>query len=188
MFTVLCYSVQGTVWSHLVHCCATDFSGLTWRCICGTTKNSQTFFLNSSRSVQGKKHRSWWKISPNLPITALPLQARRMWALDPVHRYLWKPCKTFHRDHPQMLRFDMWFKWKQYLDQWSATFPELRAKNTLHGMVGRTNFPPTIPFLLLLLNLGNLWNFNQINYWFSQFITKPKNVTYSTFIVPCRLS
>jgi len=31
-------------------------------------------------------------------------------------------------------------------------------------MTDRTNLPSTIPFLLLLLNLGNLWNFDQINF------------------------
>ena len=36
-------------------------------------------------------------------------------------------------------------------------------KQILQGTVGRTNFPPTLPFPLLSLNLGNLWNFNQIN-------------------------
>ena len=36
-------------------------------------------------------------------------------------------------------------------------------KQTLQCMAGRTNYPPTILFPLLLLNLGNLWNFNQIN-------------------------
>jgi len=45
-------------------------------------------------------------------------------------------------------------------------------KQTLQCMAGRNNFPPTIPFLLLLLDLGNLWNFNQINSWFSQSLTK----------------
>jgi len=45
-------------------------------------------------------------------------------------------------------------------------------KQTLQGMAGRTNFPSTIPFPLLLLNLGNSWNFNQINSWFSQFVMK----------------
>jgi len=35
-------------------------------------------------------------------------------------------------------------------------------KQTLQGMAGRSNIPPTIPFPLLLLNLGSLWNFNQI--------------------------
>jgi len=37
---------------------------------------------------------------------------------------------------------------------------------TLQGMWSRFNFPPTIPFHLLfmmLLKLGNVWNFNQIN-------------------------
>jgi len=40
-------------------------------------------------------------------------------------------------------------------------------KQTLQCMAGRTNFPPTIPFPLLfmmLLKLGNLWNFNQIKF------------------------
>jgi len=40
-------------------------------------------------------------------------------------------------------------------------------KQTLQRMAGRTNFPPTIPFPLLfmmLLKLGNLWNFNQIKF------------------------
>jgi len=36
-------------------------------------------------------------------------------------------------------------------------------KQTLQGMAAHTKFPPTIPFLLLLLNLGNLLHFNQIN-------------------------
>jgi len=39
-------------------------------------------------------------------------------------------------------------------------------KQTLQGIAGRNNFPPTTPFPLLfmmLLKLGNLWNFNQIN-------------------------
>jgi len=36
-------------------------------------------------------------------------------------------------------------------------------KQILQGMVGRTNFPPTILFLLLLLNIENLLNFNRIN-------------------------
>jgi len=31
-------------------------------------------------------------------------------------------------------------------------------KQTLNGMAGRTDFPPTIPFLLLLLNLGIILN------------------------------
>jgi len=41
-------------------------------------------------------------------------------------------------------------------------------------MASRTNFPPTIPsplLLMMLIKLGNLWNFNQIDSWFSQ---KPK--------------
>ena len=36
-------------------------------------------------------------------------------------------------------------------------------KQTLQSTAGHNNFPPTIPFPLLLLNPGNLWNFNQIN-------------------------
>jgi len=36
-------------------------------------------------------------------------------------------------------------------------------KQTLQRMAGRINFPPSIPVPLLLLNLGNLWDFNQIN-------------------------
>jgi len=52
---------------------------------------------------------------------------------------------------------------------------------TLQNMAGCTNFPLTIAFPLLfimLLNLGNLRNFIQINSWFSQFITKPKHTAY----------
>ena len=61
--------------------------------------------------------------------------------------------------------------------------PVADQKQTQQDMAGRTNFPPTIPLPLLLLNLGNLWNFNQINSWFSQFVTKVQNATehiYST--------
>ena len=36
-------------------------------------------------------------------------------------------------------------------------------KQTLQGMAGRNNFLPMIPFSLLLLNLGKLWNLNQVN-------------------------
>jgi len=46
---------------------------------------------------------------------------------------------------------------------------------TVQSMAGRTNFPPTIPFLLLLLNLRNSWNFNQINSWFPYFTSKAQN-------------
>jgi len=52
--------------------------------------------------------------------------------------------------------------------------PVAGQNQTLQGMAGRTNFPPTIPFPLLLLNLGNLWNFNQINSWFSVCNGSPK--------------
>jgi len=38
-------------------------------------------------------------------------------------------------------------------------------KLTPQGMASRTNFPSTLPLPLLLLNLGYLWNFNQINSW-----------------------
>jgi len=57
-------------------------------------------------------------------------------------------------------------------------------------MPGRTDFPPTIPvpLLFMLLKLGNLLNFNQIYSWFSQFITKTKNITYSTFTAQCGFS
>jgi len=57
----------------------------------------------------------------------------------------------------------------------------------MQGMAGRTNFPPTIPFILLfmmLIKLGYLWNFNQINSWFSQLITT-ESMPYSTFIALC---
>jgi len=53
-------------------------------------------------------------------------------------------------------------------------------KQTLQCMAGRTNFPATILFPLLLLNLGNLWNFNQINSWSSYFTTKTQR-----FICSC---
>jgi len=57
-------------------------------------------------------------------------------------------------------------------------------------MPGRTDFPPTIPvpLLFMMLKLGNLLNFNQIYSWFSQFITKTKNITYSTFTAQCGFS
>jgi len=61
-------------------------------------------------------------------------------------------------------------------------------KQTLQGMAGRFNFPPTIPFpllFMLLMKLGNFLNYIEINSWFSQFIKKTQNVTYSTFIVQC---
>jgi len=37
---------------------------------------------------------------------------------------------------------------------------------TLQGMAGRTYFPSTIPVPLLFMmsKLGNLWNFNQLNF------------------------
>ena len=49
-------------------------------------------------------------------------------------------------------------------------------KLTLQCMAGRTNLPQIIsfPLLFMLIKLGNLWNFNQIHSWFSQFVTKPK--------------
>jgi len=52
----------------------------------------------------------------------------------------------------------------------------------------RYNFPPTITFPVLLIKLGNLGNFNQINSRFSQFIMKAQNATYSTFIAQCGFS
>jgi len=55
-------------------------------------------------------------------------------------------------------------------------------KQTLQGMAGRNNFPPTIRFPLLLMMLlkhGNLWNFNQFNTCFSQFITIAQITIYS---------
>jgi len=39
-------------------------------------------------------------------------------------------------------------------------------KYTLQGMLGRTNFRPTVPFpflFMMLSKLKNLWNYNQIN-------------------------
>jgi len=38
-------------------------------------------------------------------------------------------------------------------------------KQNLQGMAGRTNFPLTIsdPLLFMILKLGNLWNFNEID-------------------------
>jgi len=59
---------------------------------------------------------------------------------------------------------------------------------TLQGMVGRTNFPSTILFPLLLLDLGNLWNCNQIKSWFSQFITTAENVTNTVRFLICSSS
>ena len=47
-------------------------------------------------------------------------------------------------------------------------------KQTLQGMASRTNFPPTIPFPLLLLNLGNLLSFNQIDSDFAVRNESPK--------------
>jgi len=47
-------------------------------------------------------------------------------------------------------------------------------KQTPQGMVNRTNFPRTILFPLLLLHLGNLWNFNQITLDFHISQRKPK--------------
>jgi len=38
-----------------------------------------------------------------------------------------------------------------------------KQKQSQQCMAGGTNFPPKIPFPLLLLNLEDLWNFNQIN-------------------------
>ena len=55
--------------------------------------------------------------------------------------------------------------------------PVAGQKQTLQGTAGRTNVPSTFPFPLLLLNLGNSWNFNQINSWFLQFVTKAQNAT-----------
>jgi len=39
-------------------------------------------------------------------------------------------------------------------------------KQILQGMAGHINFPLTIPFhmlFIMLVKLGNLWNFDQIN-------------------------
>jgi len=61
----------------------------------------------------------------------------------------------------------------------------------LQDMWSRFNFPPTISFHLLfmmLLKLGNFWNFYQINTWFLQFIKKTENTTYSTCIALCSFS
>jgi len=58
-------------------------------------------------------------------------------------------------------------------------------------MASRIKFPPTIPFSLLFmmsLKLENLWNFNKMHSWFSQFITKARKATYSTFISQCGFS
>jgi len=46
-----------------------------------------------------------------------------------------------------------------------TTFPLVAGqKHALQGMVGHTNFPPTIPFplLFMLLKLGNLCIYNKI--------------------------
>jgi len=54
--------------------------------------------------------------------------------------------------------------------QESTTFPLVAGqKHALQGMVGHTNFPPTIPFhlLFMLSKLGNLCIYNKINSWFS---------------------
>jgi len=64
-------------------------------------------------------------------------------------------------------------------------------KQAVQGMTGCNNIPSTIPFPLLfmmLIKLGNLWNFNQINPWFSQFMMKAQKTTHSTFIAQCYLS
>jgi len=52
----------------------------------------------------------------------------------------------------------------------SATFPYSREPKTdsarYGGPYGPTNFAPTNPFpwlFMMLVELGNLWNFNQIN-------------------------
>ena len=41
---------------------------------------------------------------------------------------------------------------------------------------------------MMLIKLGNLWNFNQINSWVSHFIRKTQNMTYSIFIAQCGFS
>ena len=66
------------------------------------------------------------------------------------------------------------------------------SQQTLQGMAGRTNFPPTIPFpvlFVILLNLGNLWNYNQITSWLPQFIKNGKyDVQYIYRTVRFRIS